>query len=67
MREITIIETLDTDYIKQNIESLNNLDVINTTQCEKHVKNCALQNVFKINLTGSRNAKKNFFIKKIYC
>jgi len=58
MREITIIETLDADY--ENIELLNNLDVINTTQCEKHVKNCALQNVFKINLTGGRNAKKIF-------
>jgi len=46
MREMIIIETLDADY--ENIESLNNLDVINTMQCEKHVKSCALQNVFKI-------------------
>jgi len=41
-----IIETLDADY--EDIESLNNLDVINTMRCNKHVKNCALQNVFKI-------------------
>jgi len=42
----TTIETLDADY--EDIESLNNLDVINTIRCDKHVKNCALQNVFKI-------------------
>jgi len=41
-----IIETLDADY--EDIESLNNLDVINTMRCVKHVKNCASQNVFKI-------------------
>jgi len=41
-----IIETLDADY--KDIESLNNLDVINTMQYNKHVKNCALQNVFKV-------------------
>jgi len=64
MREITIIEILDANY--KNIESLNNLDVINTTQCKKHVKNCTLQNVFKI-FNWLNNAKKNFFIKKIYC
>jgi len=34
------IETLDADY--EDIESLNNLDVINTMRCNKHVKNCAL-------------------------
>ena len=45
-RENLIIETLDADY--DDIESLNNLDVKNTIRCEKHVKNCALQNVFKI-------------------
>jgi len=28
--------------------SLNNLDVINTMRCNKHVKNYALRNVFKI-------------------
>ncbi|KMQ88086.1 hypothetical protein RF55_12482 [Lasius niger] len=41
-----IIETLDADY--EDIESLNNLDVTNSMRCGKHVKNCALQNVFKI-------------------
>jgi len=37
---------LDADY--EDKESLNNIDIINTMQCNKHVKNCALQNVFKI-------------------
>jgi len=41
-----IIDTLDADH--EDIESLNNLDVINIMRCNKHVKNCALQNVFKI-------------------
>jgi len=45
-RDNIIIETLDADY--EDIKSLNNLDVINTMRCNKHVKNCALQNVFKI-------------------
>jgi len=45
-RDDIIIETLDAGY--KNIESLNNLDVINTMRCNNHVKNCALQNVFKI-------------------
>jgi len=36
-RDDIIIETLDADY--ENIESLNNLDVINTMRCNKHVKN----------------------------
>jgi hypothetical protein len=45
-RDAAIIETLDADY--EDIESLNNLDVTNTMRCGKHVKNCALQNVFKI-------------------
>jgi len=37
-RDDIIIETLDADY--EDIESLNNLDVINTMRCNKHVKNC---------------------------
>jgi len=45
-RDDIIIETLNTDY--EDVESLNNLDVINTMRCNKHVKNCVLQNVFKI-------------------
>jgi len=30
------------------IEYYNHLDDCNTIRCEKHAKNCALQNVFKI-------------------
>jgi len=41
-----VIETLDADY--KDIASLNKLNVKNTMRCENHVKNCALQNVFKI-------------------
>jgi len=43
-RDDIIIETL----AAEDIESVNNLDVINTMRCNKHVKNCTLQNVFKI-------------------
>jgi len=32
----------------EDIDFLNNLDVTNTMWCIKHVKNCELQNVFKI-------------------
>jgi len=32
----------------RSIESLNKLNVIHTFRCQKHVKNCALQNVFNI-------------------
>ncbi|KAL6421069.1 hypothetical protein ACFW04_013593 [Cataglyphis niger] len=45
-RNDVIIETLDADY--EDIASLNKLDVINTMRCKKHLKNCDLQNVFKI-------------------
>lgn len=41
-----IVETMDADY--EDLESLNNLDVFNTIRCAKHVKNCAIQNVFKL-------------------
>lgn len=41
-----IIETLDAGY--DDIKSLNKLDVNNTMRCEKHVKHCAMLNVFKI-------------------
>ena len=40
------IETLDTDY--EDIDSLRKLNIINTMRCGNHIKNCALQNVFKI-------------------
>jgi len=41
-----IIETLDID--SEDVKSLKNLDNINTMRYKKHIKNCALQNVFKI-------------------
>ena len=40
------IEILNADY--EDIDSLHNLDITNTVRCGKHVKYCALQNVFKI-------------------
>jgi len=43
-RNDMIIETLD----YENVESLKNLNNFNTMRCGKHIKNCALQNVFKI-------------------
>jgi hypothetical protein len=46
VRNDVIIETVDADY--EDIESLNNLDTTNTIKCGKHVKNCAMQNVFKL-------------------
>jgi len=46
VRNYVNIETLDADY--EDIASLNKLDVTNNIRCEKHLKNCALQNVFKI-------------------
>jgi len=45
-KEDIYIENINEHY--KDIESLNNLDVINTMPCNKHVKNCALQNVFII-------------------
>ncbi|KYN11120.1 hypothetical protein ALC57_16737, partial [Trachymyrmex cornetzi] len=55
-RDNLIIETLDDDY--KDIDSLYNLDVINTMRCGKHIKNCALQNVFKIHNWWSQRQKK---------
>ncbi|EZA54934.1 hypothetical protein X777_05475 [Ooceraea biroi] len=40
------IETVDTHYA--DVPSLNKLDVTHTLRCNKHVTNCALQNVFKL-------------------
>jgi len=45
-REDVYVENIEAHY--EDIESLNKLDVIHTLCCQKHVKNCALQNVFKI-------------------
>jgi len=49
-RERWIIEILDVPITKTKsiYKILNNLDIINIMRCEKHVKNCALRNVFKI-------------------
>jgi hypothetical protein len=41
-----IIETLDENY--EDVPALSKLDSTNSLRCEKHVKNCALQNVFKL-------------------
>ncbi|KYN11060.1 hypothetical protein ALC57_16792 [Trachymyrmex cornetzi] len=51
-----IIEILDDDY--KDIDSLHNLDVTNIIRCGKHIKNCALQNVFKIHNWWSQRQKK---------
>jgi len=40
------VENIEAHY--ENIESLNKLDVTHTLRYQKHVTNCALQNVFKI-------------------
>ena len=45
-RERMYIEALDAVY--EDMESLSNLDVTNIIRCGKHVKNCELQNIFKI-------------------
>jgi len=46
-REMTQSSRQDQEWIAyyEDIELLNNLDVNNTMRCEKHVKNCALQNI----------------------
>jgi len=40
------IKLLNVDY--KDIQALNNLNPNNTMRCGKLIKNCALQNVFKI-------------------
>jgi len=45
-RQDVYVENIKVHY--EDIESLNKLDVTHTFRCQKHVKNCALQNVFKI-------------------
>jgi len=57
-KEDIYIENIDEHY--KDIESLNNLDIINTMRCNKHVKNCALQNVFKIFNRWSQRQKEIF-------
>jgi hypothetical protein len=57
-RDNVIIETMDADY--EDMESLNKLDATDTLHCGKHrrVKNCALQNVFKMHNWLSRRQKE---------
>jgi len=50
------VENIEAHY--EDIESLNKLDVTHTLRCQKHVKNCALQNVFKIYNWWHRNHDK---------
>jgi len=45
-RRVVYVENIEAHY--KDIESLNKLNVTHTYRCQKHVKNCALQNVFKI-------------------
>jgi len=45
-RRAVYVENIEAYY--EDIESLNKLHVTHTFRCQKHVKNCALQNVFKI-------------------
>jgi len=61
-RNDIIIKTLDADY--EDIESLNNPDVINTMQCNKHVR-IAHYKMYLRYLTGGHNAKKKFVKNKI--
>jgi len=54
-RRAVYVENIEAHY--EDIESLNKLDVIHTLHCQKHVKNCALQNVFKIYNWWHRHGK----------
>jgi len=45
-RRAVYVENIVAHY--EDIESLNKLDVTHILRCQKHIKNCALQNVFKI-------------------
>jgi len=45
-RQAVYVENIEAYY--EDIEKLNNLDVTHIFCCQKHVKNCALQNIFKI-------------------
>jgi len=59
-RNDIIIETLDADY--EDVESLNNLDVINTMRCNKYVKIVHYKMYLKY-LTGGDNARKKFKVR----
>jgi len=43
-RQEICVENIETHY--EDTESLNRLVVTHTLRCQKHVKNCALQNVY---------------------
>jgi len=45
-RKDVYVENIEAHY--EDIEFLNKLNVTHTFRCHEHVKNCALQNVFKI-------------------
>jgi len=45
-RQKVYVENTEARY--EDMESLNKLDVTHTLRCQKHVKNCILQNVFKL-------------------
>jgi len=45
-REDVYIENINAHY--EDMEFLNKLDITHTLRCQKHVTNCALQNVFKL-------------------
>ena len=62
-RANVIIKTMDADY--EGMESLNKLDATNTIRCGKHVKSCALQNVFKMYNCWSQHQKKIVWFEKI--
>ncbi|CAL1685129.1 unnamed protein product [Lasius platythorax] len=51
-----IIEALDAAY--DDIPALNKLDPTYSLRCNKHVKNCALQNVFKLFNWWSQHQKE---------
>jgi hypothetical protein len=57
-----IIETLDADY--DDIPALKELDPTYSLRCNKHVKNCALQNVFKICNWWSQRQKELHDLEK---
>jgi len=45
-RQKVYVENIKAHY--EDIESLYKLNIMHTFRCQKHVKNCVLQNVFKI-------------------
>jgi len=58
-----IIETLNAHY--KDIESLNNLDVVNTMRCNKHELRIVHYKIYLKYLNGGHNARKKFFKIKV--